>query len=361
MKGLKHPSPGVRRAAIMALPRNPGIAADLWRSGVFEDSDPQVRLAACLAISEMPRTESGDGASRIIAGLLDPRNQQDRWMGDALTFAAAAQAPEFFKALARRGRDGPDGRLLIPVTARVAEHYARGGPVDSIGAVLATPGRDEARGAQRHHRRAGEGMAARQDAEARRRRGAGRSPSLLPTLSADARGQMLGLASRWGVKGLGPFVAGLARDFLAAASDASKPDAARIDAARQLIDLRKADPQAARDVLALVTARTPPDLASGLIGAVARSDSPEVGPALVDAIGPMTPAARRASVLALLGKTDWTDALVSGIEKGKVAMSAPLARPVAGPGGPSRTARSPSGPRPCWPEGAACPTRIARR
>ena len=144
---------------------------------------------------------------------------------------------------------------------------------------------------------------------------------LLPTLSPEARGQMLGLASRWGVKGLEPFVAGLARDFLAAASDASKPEAARIDAARQLIDLRKADPQAARDVIALVTAKTPPDLASGLIGAVARSDSPEVGPALVDAMGPMTPAARKASILALLGKTDWTGALVSGIEKGKVAMS----------------------------------------
>ena len=118
---------------------------------------------------------------------------------------------------------------------------------------------------------------------------------------------MLGLASRWGVKGLDEYVAQLARDFLAAAADAAKPEAARIDAARQLIDLRKTDPQAARDVIALVTAKTPPELASGLIAAVARSDSPEVGPALVDAMGPMTPAARKASVLALLGKTDWTD------------------------------------------------------
>ena len=287
---------------------------------MFEDPDPQVRLAACLAMSEMPRTEDGDGASRIISALLDPRNQQDRWMGDALTIAAAAHAPEFFKALARRGRGGSDGRLLIPVTARVAEHYARGGPVDSIASVLALQGdmkpavRDAiigglAKGWPRD-------KTPKLDADAERA-----IAELLPTLSPEARGQMLGLASRWGVKGLEPFVAGLARDFLAAASDASKPEAARIDAARQLIDLRKADPQAARDVLALVTARTPPDLASGLIGAVARSDSPEVGPVLVDAIGPMTPAARRASILALLGKTDWTDALVSGIEKGKVALS----------------------------------------
>ena len=320
VKGLKHPSPGVRRAAIMALPRNPGIAADLWRSGVFEDSDPQVRLAACLAMSEMPRTEGGDGASRIIAGLLDPRNQQDRWMGDALTFAAAAQAPEFFKALARRGRDGSDGRLLIPVTARVAEHYARGGPVDSIGSVLAIQG--EMKPAVRNAIISGLAKGWPRDKTPKLDANAERAiAGLLPALSPEARGQMLGLASRWGVTGLERFVAGLAREFLDAASDSSKPDAARIDAARQLIDLRKADPQAARDVLALVTARTPPDLASGFIGAVARSDSPEVGPLLVDAIGPMTPAGRRASILALLGKTDWTAALVSGIEKGKVAMS----------------------------------------
>jgi len=320
VKGLAHPSAGVRRAAIMALPRNPGIAAGLWRSGVFEDSDPQVRLAACLAMSEMPRTEGGDGASLIISGVLDARNQQDRWMGDALTFAAAAHAPEFFKGLVARGRGGSDGRLLIPVTARVAEHYARGGPVDSIASVLALQGdmkpavRDAiigglAKGWPRD-------KTPKLDADAEQA-----IAKLLPTLAPEARGQMLGLASRWGLHGLEPFVAGLARDFLAVASDASRPEAARIDAARQLIDLRKAEPQAARDVLALVTARTTPELASGLIGAVAQSDSPEVGPVLVDAIGPMTPAARRASLLALLGKTDWTGALVSGIEKGKVALS----------------------------------------
>ncbi len=144
---------------------------------------------------------------------------------------------------------------------------------------------------------------------------------LLPRLSPEARGRMLGLASRWGVKGLDAFAAGLAKDFLAAACDASKPEAARIAAARGLIDLRKADPRAARDVIALVTPKTPPDLASGLIGAVAQSDSPEVALALVDAIGPMTPAARKATILVLLGKTDWTSALVSGIEGGKVALS----------------------------------------
>ena len=93
--------------------------------------------------------------------------------------------------------------------------------------------------------------------------------AMLPKLSTDSRGQILGLASRWGFKGLDAHVAQLARDLLAAAADPAGDDASRIDAARQLIDLRKGDAQAARDLIALVTARTPPGVANGLIAAVA--------------------------------------------------------------------------------------------
>ena len=70
-----------------------------------------------------------------------------------------------------------------------------------------------------------------------------------------------------------------------------------------------------------MTAKTPPEAAAGLIASVSRSNSPDVGIALVDAMGPMTPAARNASALVLLGKTDWTTALVSGIEASKVPLS----------------------------------------
>ncbi|HEY2159086.1 MAG TPA: c-type cytochrome, partial [Isosphaeraceae bacterium] len=63
------------------------------------------------------------------------------------------------------------------------------------------------------------------------------------------------------------------------------------------------------------------EVASGLIAAVAQSDSPEVGTALVDAMGPMTPASRQAVALALLGKTTWTGSLVGAIEAGKAPLS----------------------------------------
>ncbi len=320
LKGLKHPSPAVRRAAVLALPRPSGGGKNNWLKREFDDTDPQVRLAACLAMAETPTSETEDYASAILSALVDPRNQQDRWMGDALTIAAAAHAAEYFKALAASGFDGSEGQLLIPITTRVAEHYARGGPVESIASMLALqadmkpPVREAligglARGWPRDKMPTLDAGAQRAIAE------------LLPTLSTEARGQMLGLASRWGVEGLDEFIAGLARDLLAEASDESKPETARIESARQLIDLRKTDPRSATDVIALVSAKTSPDLASGLIAAAAQSDSPEIGSAMVDAMGSMTPAAREASVRALLGKAVWADALVSGIEKGKVAMS----------------------------------------
>ena len=89
---------------------------------------------------------------------------------------------------------------------------------------------------------------------------------------------MLGLASRWGVKGLeGHMGPSFARDLLAVAADPGKSDAARIDAGGQLIDLRKSDPQAVRDLVALVTARTPPEVANGLVAALAQSNAPRSG------------------------------------------------------------------------------------
>ncbi len=319
VKGLKHPSPAVRR-------RDPDAAATT-RDRLGHVGRRRVRRSRPAGppgglpghVRGARRGERGwrrpdplgPGRPAEPAGSLDGRRPDDRRRG---------ARPRVLQGAARRGPGGSAGRLLIPVTAQVAEHYARGGPVDSIASILALQGEMKPAGARRPHRRPRPGVAARQGADARRRHRAGHRPAPAGA-RAEARGQMLGLASRWGVKGLDPFVAGLARDFLAAASDASKREAARIAAARQLIDLRKSDPKAARDVIALVTPRTPPELASGLIDAVARSDAPEVGPALVDAIGPMTPAARKASLVALLGKTDWTGALVSGIEQGQVALS----------------------------------------
>jgi putative membrane-bound dehydrogenase-like protein len=315
---VQHRSAGVRRNAALALPTGL-VAARMSPAGaLLGDPEAQVRLAALLRIADLAQAD-GDTlvlAEQIATGGFD----RDPGLMDAATAAAARHDMQILDYLARHKFVRPPSSDTLTIVARVAEHHARGGPVDTIGGLMSAIVEADPHVSQAIIAGFAKGWpkdkVPKLDANSEKALAA-----LLPRLSTDSRGQMLGLASRWGVKGLDEYTAQLARDFFAAASDEKKPEAARIDAARQLIDLRKADPKAARDLIALVTPKSPPELASGLISAVARSDSPEVGPAIVDAMGPMTPSASKASALVLLGKTDWTNALLGGIEAGKVPMS----------------------------------------
>ena len=94
-----------------------------------------------------------------------------------------------------------------------------------------------------------------------------------------------------------------------------------IDAARQLIDLRKSDAKAASDLLALVKPKSPPDLATGLLDAVARSESPEVGAGAGRRHRGDDPGRPQGGHSALLSQSDWTGALVSGLEAGKLSLT----------------------------------------
>ncbi len=94
---LKHPSAGVRRAALMVLPRNEPSLTAVLRNKLLDDADPQVRMAALLATSEMPASEAAGSA--VFAMLHEPRNAQDRWIPDAATTAAARNDAGFLKAV----------------------------------------------------------------------------------------------------------------------------------------------------------------------------------------------------------------------------------------------------------------------
>jgi len=94
---LKHPSPGVRRAAAMVLPRDNAGRDALLSAKLLDDSDAQVRMATLLAFSEMPASDTAGSAT--LAMLQDPRNSEDRWIPDAATTAAARNDAGFLKAV----------------------------------------------------------------------------------------------------------------------------------------------------------------------------------------------------------------------------------------------------------------------
>ncbi len=315
---LGHPSAGVRRAALQVLPRDDATTAAILAAAALADRDAQVRLAAFLALAEVPASDRA--AAAILSALDSPANTRDRWIPDAATSAAARHDDAFLRALAGRKSETPADAKLLEIAARVAQHYARGGPADSVGVLLAALAGSERPVADTVVQGLADGWP--------KGRPARLDPAieqamirLLDRLSPAAKAQLVSLAVRWGSQRFEAYTAEIAASFLARATDPKENDAARAAAALQLIDFRKTDTAAALDLLKLITPRTSPQLAAGLIEAVSHSESPDVASALVEHLPAMTPGARAQSVHALLGRARWTEAFMDGVEQGKVQLS----------------------------------------
>src|SRR5262249_5749627 len=159
---------------------------------------------ALLALSEMPQTETAGKA--LVAALADGSFDRDAGLTDGVTIAAAANDREFLKALASTPKDRLTGEAVYRVAARAAEHYAPSGPVESAGSVLASLVGSDRRVAESIIGGISQGWP--RDAKASLDEGTEKAlAQLLTEVSADARGQLVGLATRWGSKGLGRYAA----------------------------------------------------------------------------------------------------------------------------------------------------------
>jgi putative membrane-bound dehydrogenase-like protein len=316
---LAHTSAGVRRNAFLVLPRTaPATQQVLGAKGPL-DPDPQVRLAALLALSESARSKQ---AAAVVANALERGAfDKDQWLTDAAVIAAAAHDREFLETVAansRRTAKAPSPTTL-EVVRRVSLHFARGGPGDSVGSILIALAAGDPRiaGAVITGMAAGwpRDHSAKLSPEAEKLLG-----PLLAALPADTRVALVSLAGRWGSDSLGPDSAALAATLLATAKDEAKSDQARSDAARQLIEFRPKDQAAAMQLLALVTPRTSPTLAAGLVAAASRCESNEISGALAERLPKFTPPARAEAIRALLSRADRTTVLVDAVEQGVVPL-----------------------------------------
>ena len=308
---LKHPSAGVRRNAVQVLPADARSSAAIIAANLLHDPDAQVRLAAMLSLADQaPSDKVGEALAASLRGGLA---RSDRWLVDALTAAAARNDATFLKALAQ-GTGGPAADAVVRrVAERVAEHWARGGPSDSVGIVLATltggePAVNEAilRGIARGWPK---------NRPARIDEATSRALTKLSTeLTPAARTQLVRLVSAWGNQALDKLGVEIAASLLTTVKDETLSDARRGDAARQLIELRPNDERAARGLLAVMTPTMPSELAVGFIDAAAMSKSPHTGEAFVAISAKLSPSLRSRVLKVLLGRADWIPDLVKALE-----------------------------------------------
>ena len=132
LAALKHPSAGVRRNAAQVLPADRRSASAVLAAGLLHDPDPQVRLAALLSLADLPPSE--EVATALAVVLRGGLARGDQWLADGATAAAAKNSDAFLKTLAKKDQQAAGTDVLV-IAGRVAEHWARGAPSESAGAL----------------------------------------------------------------------------------------------------------------------------------------------------------------------------------------------------------------------------------
>ncbi len=320
LAALKHPSAGVRRNAAQVAPHQASFAEAIVRAGLLKDADAQVRLAAVLCLAELPPSKVA--ADAVLALLEDNREPMDRWLLDAATSAAAANSQDFLADAAERTWKNPMSKSVRAVIERVATHYARSGKEKGLDTLLKDLAQADTDAILTGAIVAGLSRGWPKDKPPALDREAEKNLSkLFGRLPPEGRGQLVELAARWHSKALERYSAEISGSFLAQLRDIKAPDADRIAAANQLIELRRQDSDAARQILSLITPQVSPELARGLIEAVGKSDALPTREAFVEMLPSLTPVARAAGLNVLLTRAEWTEALLDALEKGQVPVT----------------------------------------
>ncbi|MEZ6064595.1 MAG: ThuA domain-containing protein [Planctomycetaceae bacterium] len=323
-QALRHPSAGVRRVAAATLPNTNESVAMLLQSGVLSDDNAQVRLAAILALADLPNvTAAGKEVTRLARDAAGTMN--DRWLADAVTSAAAAHSTSFLKALSSdeqgaasnaRAANSPEW----PVVRRVAEHIARGEPdaaamerlltaIDGGSPQLINNVLDGLlAGWQRDYN-----VQLSEPSEAA-------LVKLLERVDGADKAKVLRLASLCGSQAMAAQAATIVESMLSAIRDTNLSMADRRAAAQQLISFQPADETVVANILAELTPQTQPELATGLIAALGGSTAKNVGPEMVDRVAAATPVLREQILKVLLSRPQTTIALLDGVEAGVVSL-----------------------------------------
>lgn len=312
---LRHPSAGVRRNAVQVLPKNDNSVAAIIQSGVLKDKNPQVQLMALLALADMPPSAEAADAARVA---LTTTAKGDRLLTDAAISAAARHDVHFLKSVVKNS--GKSDSPSVDALTIVAEHYARGFPAETAPALVASLGGAKPEIVEPIMSGMAKGWPKGKTVELSESADQA-LVEILGKLPANARGSLINLALRWGSKSLQAHVAEISKTFMDIVVDDKAAVSDRVAAARQLIDFRRMDAEAPRTLLGLITPKSSTELANGLLSAIGVSESPEVGQAMIEGLNSMTPSVRPTAIRILLGRTDWTRALIQGLEEGRLRLT----------------------------------------
>ena len=315
LNAMGHPSRGVRRNAIQALPLTNESTRNILQQNLLNDPDAQVRLATLLALCDLPPV--AQAGSALLAMWQKQARYKDRWTPDAFTAAAAANDSAFLQAVAEL--DSPDAEL-IKIVSIVSEHYARGG--NSVALPVLMTGLIDSNPAVLNAIIAGLAKGWPDDKPPVMGQSLENNLKLLvEKLKPRDRGSLVKLAQSWGSTQFADYAAKVSEDLLTQVDNSELSLDQRITAAREVVLFRTGDDETVDELLNRVNSQIEPTVGVGIIEALALSQSKQVGPRLASKIRGLTPTIRIAAVAVLLQRPSSTDSLLALIENGQLLLS----------------------------------------
>jgi putative membrane-bound dehydrogenase-like protein len=312
---LRHPSAGVRRNAVQVLPVEPASTDAVLHAGLLKDSHAQVRLISLLALADLPPSlEAGRAVTQFLAR---SENANDRWLNDAATCAAAANAIDFLAAAAATKKASPQ---LVDVCKVVANHFARSNQGPATERLLASLATAEPKlaGAVINGMDAGWPARAALPTSAATRDAL---KQLLVRLPFDEQVRLARLAARGGDREMQQVLNQLTENLFTKLSDAKLAANDRFATTELIVASRPGDVETARRLLTLVTPQAPPEVGVAILRALLKCDAPTLGKVVLERLPAMTPATRDEAFELLLSRPALAGELVGAVEGGAIKLS----------------------------------------
>lgn len=317
-----HASTGVQRTAITITPRDQDGLTHLLRSDLASSATPQLRLAALLALAEMPA--SSGAAAVIAAALTDPVVMSDTLLTDAATSAAANNAGEFLASVLN-GNDAianPNPDATNSIVAIVAQHLARDREHDVDSRQINLVIEASSGGDSTTVRATIDGLIAGwpKDQPTQLTPEADAAlMSLLDSLPAGDRGAVVRLGISLGSENLRANSKRITQSLSETIGDSDATDEQRVRAAAQLIGLAPNDNAAAVTILSSIGPQTSPESASEMIRALLASRAQGLGDAIMANIDRYTPSIRSECLRLMIARPGTTRVLLDAIVARKIA------------------------------------------
>ncbi len=316
VSALKHAAAGVRRNAALVLPADDESTQALIEANLIADSDMQVRLAALMALADMPSNENAGEAISSLAS--DEVMLADRYLADGIVFAAAAHSNSFLASLLLT-QVSTSNEARANIARVVGEHVARSGLeatdleslLTQIASSKASVRQAVIEGLVAGWPAASETVDINADTEKA-------LVAIIESTPVAEIGPLLRLAALLGSSELGKYSAALAEQLQTKVDDIALAATDRVAAAEEWLEISADKDETVGSLVERLTPQLVPEVSTGVIRLLANTSAKNVATQLLDVWPTMTPTQRTDIVAVLMTKPITTLALLRAIKEQKV-------------------------------------------